>query len=113
MFQQIIAFQEGIFPDWEDLRNALGGRWMVSFFYSHYLFVCLLFFTTSLFYSHYSFVCLFVCLLVFTISFFYSHYLFVDWITGWLVFTISCLLVGLLHIINQTTNKRYIYLQIV
>ena len=22
--------QEGIFPDWEDPRNAVGGRWMVG-----------------------------------------------------------------------------------
>ena len=24
------VLQKGIFPDWEDVRNAQGGRWMVS-----------------------------------------------------------------------------------
>merc|ERR1712004_841595 len=23
-------FKEGIFPDWEDVRNAPGGRWMIN-----------------------------------------------------------------------------------
>ena len=35
---QMIILQEGICPDWEDLRNTLGGRWMVSF---HFTFICL------------------------------------------------------------------------